>query len=315
MIPQKEAERAGSGFAVTAYGRPGNRSQRKLIIPTDLLPWDERQDQVISILGYTTYGIEKEFKRFLPWFDPEDRKLAAVRCETRGVGYDGENSPESYTYPMATANQYKEIEFTIYFESVRETFGTFYNITDPTNPQLGETPTFEQNRYIIKRIRPGREFLNAQPGAFVWANTGGTADPTLTVNYPLPTIIPYQEIDVTWLDIPVEAVPFTAITDCLGKINSMPIDIPGPGDLNYLDETLMLNSVSDEETYFPNGDLAYNLTYHMMFRPVVSTVGVTRQGWNIRQHPDGSYRPVFRKGTSDGIYLKDNFQRLFVPEP
>jgi hypothetical protein len=316
--PQQESERAGTGFSSTAYGRQGNRSVRKLLIKCDVdFTWEDRQNKVLEILGYTSYGTEKEFKRFLPWFDPEDRMMPAVRCETRGVAWDSAD-PEftaDALQPMATANRYKEIEFTIYFESVRQNFGVFEDINDPDEPQLGRDEPYEQYRYTVKRIRPGREYISAKNGQFIWADDAGLPDTARpAVPFPIPEILPYQEIDVTWLDIPIEAYPITAIADCMGKVNSLPIDLPGPGDLEYVEESLLLQAVSEEEVYFPNGDLAYNLTYHFKYRSNETTVGPIRVGWNVYPRPDGTFRAVFRKGTSTGVFLTADFNALFVPE-
>jgi hypothetical protein len=314
--PIDESERAGTGWGGFHYSRSGNRSVRKVIVP-----WEGWQTVRQNYLGYTIAPGDKTLHRFLPYNDGDDPNLVCTSVEVKGLQYVGQTD-NSETAPMLTANKFQFAELTVTFETVRYNLGTLANPDDPVTPQLGVTPADETDRYCIKRIHPGHEYVTAKSGVFVWSNTAltgvdgspPTGDAGIKVPFPLPEILPYQEIDVTWLDIPIEAYPVAAIVDCLGKVNDDSLNLPGfPPPQTYDAETIYLRNVSEEEMFFPDGSLGFNITYHFKFRPVKNTAQFGYEsGWNAFPAPNGTFRRLYRKKTSDGPFLLTDFSQLFV---
>lgn len=228
-----------------------------------------------------------------------------------------------------------------------ESYGAYETRSDFGGGFSGTTPAQDWSRYALTFIRPlypviADEILTGVPGynskeqfryttlsilpkprervvsgmGYAYLKPGG--DPTKDADW---TIIPderqfipdYQiDLVVTWIQIPVSGVPFTAIYEVLNTANSQPIQFEVGGRTWNPGELLFKGLGAPITRYVAaNGSLVFDLAYMFTFQP---------GGWNKYLTRDGAgnrrYMPVrIRGGAGAGFppYTSTDFQKLFIP--
>jgi hypothetical protein len=311
-----ENEWAGTGR--TGFGRyeaAGNRRMYRIVGP-----WTSEEAARKAILGYTQINPNgsNTLQRFKPWTAPDDGQLIAISADVKGLQYAGQANPGGLGaggQRMQNANLYNKVELAVQFASVRYNFGRIFDVDtmEETNPPN------EVERYCIKRVRRAQDSINSLPGDFTWKDSTGT---NRQITFPIPVVFGYQEIDVTWLAIPSEAYPTTAIDLCMRTINADELELPDtPPPRQYPAGSVYLRSVSEEEMYFPDSTLGFNITYH--FNVLMGFTGDDGgTGWNYlpAQAPADTWRRITRAGmaptdANSGRYATSDFTAIFQPEP
>lgn len=283
----------------------GNRTVRKLLVP-----WVFLADIKAAILGYPSIGDGGVLNRWLPWHDSDDVKQFAVRCDHRGVKTTGATTSESADTPMSTGNRYSYAEITVYFNSLPYDTGTGTSIeliADDTGTLYaisGGSVENEASRFCSVDVRPGRDWVTAKPGNFTWAGPDGR----IPIPFPIPELLPYEEIDLIWHLIPAAAYPRSAISACMGKVNNDGFDLPSyPGGplITYTAETILLQAVRRVPRYLSDSTPAYDVHFAFKRRD---------PNWNSLLGPDGIARRVYRGNSTDGIFATQNFSKLLKTE-
>jgi hypothetical protein len=298
-FPDTENETAPGEF-VGVFERTGTH-----ILRSYLVPWDNYFVHVQRFLGFSRMN-GGTLERLLPYTDYQHRNMHCTRVEVRGVGYRGGEVADQI--PLTSTNVYRWARLICQFSTIpyhlgkRTNFSGEYSIqAGGEDENLGTQPDVETQRYCFKEVRPAIEYVTTKPGFLVWEDTG--AD----INFPVPFMQSFEDVTVTWYDLPREAFPYDAIAECQGKVNDDALELPGfPPPEIYPNETLLLQSHSTRLTFFPNGLEACDLTYFFKHRPT---------GFNSFLDQSGTYRQIKRKGTSTRLFAEADFKTLFQPQP
>lgn len=362
---QAENEPIGGGQSAHAsYSRQGNTCVR-----TARVPWGEYPDIVLAILGYTTAsGDPLQLTRFLPYRDPINKGMYAQSVSVRGVSPDGftEWVPDQATptphWPLRTHERYIWAELTITFATIHHRLAPnlgdqVASVNQISGQVQGKDPPdggaimpgfIEQQRYCLKYVREGREYVTALPGVFI-RSTSQSSDfrppiadvGRLTLQFPIPAVLSFADISVTWLDVPLEAVPIQAIARAMGKVNDEVLELPQFPPPRYVGpETLLLQSFAIEDIFFPDqySTRACNITYHFRWRGGHSSdiaealFGANNPNWNkvpipfldgnknvvtqftrVLRKPIGPDYPLNAKQRPMGIFDVFRFDYLFRP--
>lgn len=314
----------GGSHHGTALARTGNSTVRKFKVP-----WDQWPDYVTAYLGDTqtfVSGGRRQLRRWTPYAEYRGSGQYAVRATLQGIAYRGQRPSAAVlatpgVRPLLSETRYQWAIVTVYFESVRWAFGlpdssAAANAAGSYTQEL--QPTFESARWCYKDVRPGTEFLTYKPGLFLYQRPGDGQ--RVQIPFPIGTRLQYQDVIVTWKDIPIEAFPATAIDACVGSVNRYPVQLPPePPPAVYEPETLYLDTWEPIWTWLPRGDRAVDVRYYFKRRKIPGpTAGPVESygGWNHEPFADGTFRRVYRNETDDmGIFAKTDFSTLFQPEP
>lgn len=311
-IPESERGERFFGRA-SSWDRRGNQTIRTISVP-----WDQRAETKLSILGYSTVGAgdsgEPIIQRYLPWQDFDDPSMIAVRIDEhpqgqRGAAYEDER-PQ-----MMSGTRFDWTNFAITFAQPRWHLGDrTYALNDDglrVYFDLGEQPDFEQQRYCTKDVKRGIEYVSIKQGkGFIWGDGVPTKDSV--VPFPVHVVSSFADIVITWMDVPEAAYPATAIADCEGKVNRTTMVLPDrPLPDTAAAESLLLVTTETRPVYFPDGSVGFDVLYYFKYRP---------QGFNNFLDPvRGVYRPIKRLNPDDTdepyVFARADFDSLFRPEP
>lgn len=274
--------------------------------------WEDARDFLFDILGSTTGNVgDRYYTRTLPLEHPGitdcwcvDAKLLSMPSSSK----DG-------------ANQYDEALDSGMFTADWAVYGlTFsrlpYYVVEDSNVSSQTIP--ELFRYCVIAERPrAREFTI---NSYTLKPEGGSDDDLLKV----PAFIMDREQDlvITQYQVPASLYPFTAIDNCLGKINSETIELPisYEGEDSYVtrtfpEETLLCRGVATDITVYPGpvGDSGVLKWY----RDIPLFFTYRPNGWRKLPKPngDGSYTTYVFKNISPTKYLYDKvaFAAMFKP--
>ncbi len=313
-FPDTENETA-PGDLVATFERTGNT-----VIRSYKVPWDNYFVHVENFLGFSAMN-GTNLDRQLPYRDFQHREMIAQRVEVRGLGYRGADLGDQG--PLTSANRYQWAKLTVMFG----TFPFKLGDEDPDTGLIGigfegaggdilDPPSYETQRYCFKEVRPGKEYITAKPGGLCWANDDGSDGDA--INFPLPALQSFEDITVTWYDLPRDCFPDTAIQKCEGRVNSVDLVLPAfPPPQVYEAETIFLQTHSTKLTYFPNGLESCDLTFYFKRRSNPIEGSATRAGFNHFLRQDGNYKRLKRKGSGTpgkGLFDKDDFNELFIPQ-
>lgn len=299
---------------IAEYGSSGNRCVRAYKVP-----WGEYETHVDRFLGFTVKNGVR-FNRYLPFRDYSQREQICTAVSVRGWGYRGQDpdqvNPEDISAPLITRNKYEWAILFCTFECVRYPIGD----VDPGGAyNLGLYPGRETQWFCYKDVRPGRELIAALPGTFTFNENDNPIGPRTQLNRPIPIHFPYDDVIVTWKNIPVDNAPFTAIDELRTYVNSGDMFLPPqPPPEKYEPQTVLFLNWEPIWTWFSTGARSIDLRYHFRVRrlPVVNQQGqVSYVGWNHEPVPNGEVRRIFRGETNTGPYKTGDLNRLFKPEP
>lgn len=199
-------------------------------------------------------------------------------------------------------------------------------------------------RYVTRMVRPANRVITLRQGTMCFVNQlPEDAKEILFGNKErlfegLPVSEGRATLTYTWHNVPENGIPVSAITACLGQINSIPFGGTGVGGANprfdsqpYPAQTLLFDSVTITPDLDIKGNLMYQVQYQFVFAPNFDKGGSkVARGWNwvLRYklsninnptNPNGSilnYYLVSSDGTLQGTKPKElrNFGALFVPD-
>jgi hypothetical protein len=225
--------------------------------------------------------------------------IATRIVNTRGVGYSTSETPDVL---LPSTSEYKTGDdedgycyITVQFETVPWAF------------KLDNEITSEKERYVVRVNQPSIEYLSLPQGSLVYDD--GATPPKACMLSGAGQILGKQSIRATWLQVPLAAIPFTAIGNARGSVNKEKWDFPGfPGPNTFEAETLLFLTESlGPVKYFPDGLKYVDITFDFVHRP---------QGHNKLPNAAGVFTPVRRVGVAAGglsIYPTSDFDTLFTP--
>jgi hypothetical protein len=251
-------------------------------------------------------------------------KASRIRIEPLAKSSDKTTTSSGDTN-LSTLNEYNFAEVTIDYEADANTEGGSGDPSDPNDPNDPNDPV----ELLSHRWSIGGEFLTVPSTGWVWNFDGADVDRELSLGIMVPTI----EHQITWPR--VQNPPFTAIRNCVGRINSVPITFSTG---TVIEETLLFLGADMQREILSSGALAWEMSYRFSERKVdAGDFGLTSDansgGWNHFYRSDdqfatdnpkvGFYRVKGKLTyTGDGTYsgsnknpyeLKD-FSALFVEE-
>ncbi len=278
--------------------------------------WIDAGDFLWDILGYTVSATSigmsggSVFNRYLPLAHPE---ISGLFC----------TAADLLSYPSSTkggANQSAGVGAALFqsdWAIYRLTFARppyfVVSNTDILDPPINTTP-LESQRYLVPVYRPrAREFtINSYA-----LKPEGAAD-SFAIKTPAFIMDREQDLFTTLMEIPADVMPWSAIDDCLGKINSADITLPtsiSPDGIysyrTFAQDTLLFRGLATELSQWQgaSGYWYYDAPYYFTYRP---------NGWRKLPNPtgDGDYTTMVRVGISPTKYMYDesDFSKLFKPE-
>lgn len=147
----------------------------------------------------------------------------------------------------------------------------------------------ELSRYVIRRYRFGGNNFTLQPGSLHWRDyllADGANSTRSQINSEAVRPFPNANVIYTWLNVPI--IPWSAITNCIGKVNASETGAAAPsGKFDYrpdwqgnvyplsgtvidgfLPGTLLFEGVSDiTPKVTAAGQMLYDITYNFFYRP------------------------------------------------
>lgn len=280
--------------------------------------WDDANDFLYDALGYTS-GVagsgSTTYQRTLPLQSPFKVDEWLTRASL--VSYPSSS--------LENANQDDELGFGGF-----STDWAIYALTFARRPYFVVSDDLvssftipELYRYCTISERPrAREFSINSFSLFV---EGTVAPNQVFLNTPAFVMDREQDLVITQHQVPADCYPYTAIDNCLGRINETEIRLPvsylGNGTYvtrTYAAQTLLFRGVANEITKYPGplGDTKNPFWYVDL--PLVFTY--RPNGWRKLPRPDsdGAYVNVLRNGiTPDGqseyLYRTEEFADMFKP--
>lgn len=177
----------------------------------------------------------------------------------------------------------------------RCTFRAVPWLVKPDNEISQNNPAAELERYVERK----RKFVAEQqkiPGARYVYDDGS--------NNPVPEVparlFAYIPLEYTWKQIPIAAIPATAIVNCLNHTNAAIFDD------RYAAETVLFLGVDERQYWSAAGVFVADLTFQFAWRA---------DGWNKIPKSDGTLVLVKVEGSSPAkrIYDTADFNTLFTP--
>lgn len=121
--------------------------------------------------------------------------------------------------------------------------------------------TREFNRFVIEEFQPVGEALNLPRGICYFAE-----GPLIGKPFPegVAKILPKGKVKWTWVEIPLDCMPWATLKDCIGKYNR--------GAFNgryfqYEEGTLLLEDMEIVPTIGIRGDFTFDITYNALYNP------------------------------------------------
>lgn len=303
------------------FARDGNLTRTLLAVA-----WADATNFKWYALGFSDHRSGATyFERYTPLLCPytESQYLVQLEKAEIHVGLDPTGNP-IFAAPDPDAENWFTLPPTLPGQSPGETRGfpprIIYHATFGNLPyKVVDQDTFrntgalnEQRRFVIKRRR-----VNARerkiPG---W--TFETDDVAAT---PIPEVgfVPYYDYQFTWtwVGIPEDDVPDTAIANCLVKINNAPFGYKRDGTYGkYQTGDLLFEGLASEITPYrgPNSEWLVDLPYVFRYQPADGA------GNGMLKVPrnDGTWIKARARGTAGSpkyMFFPANFEALFQPEP
>jgi hypothetical protein len=278
-------------------------------------PWVTADYFVRDILGVTfsATGIGMHggsyFNRYLPAAHPHiwnlwctDATLVKYPSSSKG----GANQSNPF-------NKFFTTDWCIYQLTFTRLRYFVVDLAGISNPPIASTPK-EAQRYVIPIFRPRAREFTVNSYQLVIED-----DPTVFIKSPAFVMDREQDIFLSWIQIPADCVPWTAIDASLGTSNSADITLPiarSPDGIytyrTFAQDTLLFRGLANELSQYQSasGYWFYDLPYYFTYRP---------NGWRKLPRPngDGTFKTVIYKFISPTKYLYNQtaFANLFTPEP
>jgi len=272
--------------------------------------WEDAADFLFDILGSTTGNVsDPKYTRTLPLEHPGitdcwcvDAKLLSTPSSSK----DG-------------ANQYDEALDTGMFTADWAIYGlTFsrlpYFVVSDSNVSSQTIPELFRYCIIAERPRARERTINSYS-----LKPLGDPDNTNMLKVPAFKMDREQDIVITQYQIPAGLYPFTAIDNCLGKVNSETIELPisYEGTDSYVTrtypaKTLLMRGVATDITMYPGpvGDSGLLKWY----RDIPLFFTYRPNGWNKLPSPTGNtYVEYVFNITNDPLYDTQAFAAMFKP--
>lgn len=270
-----------------------------------LIPWEESDEYLARFIGYTEWDEgEKKLKRTLPL---QNQWLPELWCDQFDLISHGAY-PERDDFGSGQA--WPRQDWAIY----RLRFSRLPYEVKPDS-EIANQDGAERFRYVsVRRSYLPRERRVSGFG-FVYEDEGTWKQvPDETIFIPEHTV----RIDVTWHQIPENAVPWDVIAEYMGCVNNSVINLMG---MAFGTHKLLFRGLAETiERYMgPNGKWYYDLPYVFEYRPA-------RYGWNgytkpqIDANGERTYGRIRRAvpGVEAGedlplVYPEADFMQLFTP--
>lgn len=235
---------------------------------TFITRWTARARFLDDLLGYSFTDSAKNIYRILPAEHPEIENFFAEDATVEGFGKLGSTFADTVDWTCSKINcNYKPRD---------------YFIKDD------KAIVSEQERYTSRQFVYSSDYLTLQGNMILVSNCKVLASPP-------GRLTPAVEAVYTWHEVPADPVkPFiipnlTAVTACLGKINSVTFDVFGlnapPGTVLFvgLDSKMQTPKLSGETATNPVGNYFWELMFKFLYRnngqvTVRSTCGDHRRG-------------------------------------
>jgi hypothetical protein len=216
-----------------------------------MVNWDYRPDFLDALLGYSYLDGNNSIKRILPDEHPEIDNFFAEDATVEGMGVLGASDLDSISWTNAKiATNYKPRDYFV---------------------KADNQVTSEQDRYTSRTSTFAGEMLTLQNGVkFVSSQRVLSAPPgRLTAT---------QDVQMTWHEVPaLPNNPFvipnlTAVTNCMGKVNSVPFDVNGfnypPGTVLFygIDPKMVTGKLAGDTATNPNGNYHWEITMKFLYR-------------------------------------------------
>jgi len=280
--------------------------------------WDQANDFVDYALGFTEWDRSNatRFNRTIPMGSPYQSNLYvdSVRMSQFGM-HSGSQRVGTGSWLQADWCRYQ-----LTFRHRKYDLLTDEQLDNPTDYPWSSYECKELGRYVerIAKFSPqerkvGQYRLNAiQPG---------TGSPGTQVEIPDPGFTPFYtgEVVYIWHQVPLEAVPLTAIANCAARVNDADFDkkrnradtawVP-----RWTEQTLLFKGLGQELDPYPgpNGELLVDVHYLFGWQP---------KGWNYFPPPDPTsttWWKVVRRTNPETdtqpLYGTADFRALFKPE-
>lgn len=278
--------------------------------------WVDAGDFLWDILGYTVSATSigmaggSVFNRYLPLSHPE---ISSLFCTDATLLSYPSSSKAGANQANVIGGALFESDWAIYRLTFTRLPYFVVNNADIASPPIASMPP-ETQRYLVPVFRPrAREFtVNSYA-----LKPEGEAD-TKAIKTPAFIMDREQDLFTTLLEIPADKMPWTAIDDCLGKINNADITLPTSIDPSgiysyrtFARDTLLFRGLANELSQYQgaSGYWYYDAPYFMTYRP---------NGWRKLPNPtgDGSYVTMVRIGIIPTKYMYDeaDFSLLYKPE-
>lgn len=225
--------------------------------------FDQLATAIPQFLGYPTRTAPNTLSRYLPHQDPWFPKLVCTdlsweplgKCATQTTSYGKSNVyPEAIVHCVFTKPPYAVLD-------------------DAT-----VTPFGERARYVEVNYKPEGSYLvlNAVSGSYLWAGgAAGSSQPGLgdqsNKNFTQGVSKLLGEVNLTakWYQIPYDYAPFTALYNCLGRINKGPFALdPGPSSpYDYGGNEVLLLGANINRIVLSTGDFGWNFEYLFKVNP------------------------------------------------
>lgn len=267
-------------------------------------------DRTIPHMYPNSYGVHRAFCRNVARIEP-----VTEPGYEQNVGLNNQGGMVSYGAAKVQLD-YQTVPYKILENSQVRFPG------DPLAPNNFPAPMYEfpddglLRRYIMRRFRPAGKILMLPNGFFCYVPPAGQQPVPIPMGFGL--VQPRTELEYTWLEVPDAGVPWSLITGggdlpgslALGKLNSTAFDEAYWGRLAFAPETLLLVDIKIDEHVNVLGDLAFNITYKMIYSPNYSTVNGGNRGWNwfvgylqpLGQTNRFDYRQVASYARQGGIF-------------
>lgn len=219
-----ELQYRDAGSPVESFDRKSGGGKATRVFRVD---WDNRGSCIADILGYPaayTTG-SGTFQRHLPMQHPEFPWLLASRVtRVQGHGpYGGQpigpnGLVESFTEfdNGQRMLRYQYAALTVEFEAIDYAIkGDQEIITSTGTARRGG----EWKRFVSPKIKPQADYLTVPGGGYLWDEGPGKTGQQGFFG-PIGRTISTADIELTWHQVPFNALPFDDIIATLGKVNN-----------------------------------------------------------------------------------------------
>lgn len=293
---------------------------------TLIVNWEDSADFLEAVQGFTRAvpGNTSYFQRQLPLLCPLTNNLYALSMRSSQMGTDGGATwlpdPDKDNWPLADSIAYATI------------FGNRPYEVLPDSA-VNTLPIPELARYVQRR----RRFVPRERGI---SGSGYEVvvpgDKTQSISDER-QFTPFYEFEFlyTWFQVPMESIPWSAITRCVGRVNRVAFDDGGlgvpPGGFP-VGTCLFKGTAGDLIPYRqPNETWSVDIPYLFAYQPGsgVYDADYKKNGWNTLPNAsggwyqirtsaviDGAHQPLYFTplDSSGGTYTQD-FSGLFRPSP